>query len=603
MSHFLLTVGVLINVVHNMKLLTELLARRRGNTRSNFSHRFFYRDAIRRPSTVIGKLARAIHAFFLHESPHFERFANLHWTRSVSFPTLALVIGLGLSHGVLALPAMTPLSDQLQGSWFVESAAPEGMIVQVVTFKERGQKIYGTWETLPRWLTGEIDQVKLKNGILSFTLALDGDTASWRGEFHGDETFSMTWIRSDGVPVLTRVFRRASKEALTEAESRAPKDLVTHTLPLPRIQKLPFNGLALTPPMGWNSWNFFKEGVDDKSVREIVDALVKTGLRDAGYTIVTIDDGWQGDRDAAGVIHANTKFPDMRALGEYIHDRGLKFGIYSSPGPITCAGYIGSHGHETEDVRTFISWGVDFLKYDWCFADAVYKTRAEMQSVYQKMGAALQASARPIIYSLCQYGAFDVGSWGRDVGGNLWRTGGDTIEGNRWASMSSRFNLDGDAKDNGPGGWNDPDMMLVGIDGMNVDEYRTHMTLWSMLAAPLIIGNDVRSMSAEVRDILVDKEVLEVDQDVLGRQGSKVRKFGTSEIWVKPLSNGAMAIAFFNRGEEPATIQVRWADLRLGELQQVRDLWRKLDLGTQEGGISASVPRHGSVLLRVTAVH
>lgn len=516
---------------------------------------------------------------------------------------LAVAIELGFAHGASAFPAKAASLGKLQGSWFVESTAPQGMVVEVVTFSRRGQKIDGTWSYLPPWIAGTISHVVVKKGLLSFTVSLDGDTSFWEGEFHGGDTFSMTWIGQGGVLVHTRTFRRASEEALAEARSKAPKNLVIHKLPLPTLQKLPSNGLVRTPPMGWNSWNFFKEAVDDKSIREVADALVKSGLRDAGYTIVTVDDGWQGERDAFGIIHANQKFPDMHALGDYLHSRGFKFGIYTSPGPMTCGGYIGSHGYEAEDVRTFAKWGVDFLKYDWCFADAVYKTRTEMQAVYQKMGQVLQASGRPIIYSVCQYGLFDVGSWGRDVGGNLWRTGGDSVEGDRWTSMSARFTVDGNSRDNGPGGWNDPDMMLVGISGMSLDEYRTHMTLWSMLAAPLIIGNDVRSMSDEVKNILANKDVLEVDQDILGSQGKMVKREGTSEIWVKPLSNGVMAIALFNRGELPVTMRVLWSDLGIGDTQQIRDLWRQLDLGTQREGISLSLPRHGAVLLKAIAGH
>lgn len=531
------------------------------------------------------------------------RYGRGHINRRVACLTiLALLFGAGLALQASALSANDQQLVHLQGSWFVESSTPQGAVVQVVTFKQEDRTVKGIWDFLPAWLPGRIDHVQEKNGVLSFVATWDGDVESWRGEFHGADTFSMTWIGHDGVPVQTRIFRRASKEALAEAGSKAPKILATHALPLPVIKKLHSNGLALRPPMGWNSWNFFKETVDDKSVREIADALVKSGLRDAGYTIVTIDDGWQGERDADGVIQANAKFPDMRALGDYLHSRGLKFGIYSSPGPMTCAGYIGSHGYETEDARTFTSWGVDFLKYDWCFASALYSTRTQMQSVFQKMGAALQRSDRPVIFSVCEYGKFDVGSWGRDVGGNLWRTSGDSIEGNRWASMSLRFTLDGKPENNGPGGWNDPDMMLVGIAGMTVDEYRTHMTLWSMLAAPLIIGNDVRSMSEEVKKILVNRDVLEVDQDALGKQGTSVKKMGTSEIWTRPLSNGATAIAFFNRGELPATIHVQWAELGLDNSQHVRDLWRRTDLGEQKNGFSADVPRHGSVLLKATAL-
>ena len=519
----------------------------------------------------------------------------------VSYRLFALIAGIVLAHDALASSSISMPIDQLEGVWFVESATPQGMLVQVATFKKQGDRLLGTWSLLPRWLTGSIDHVRNRNGRVSFRVTFGpGAVALWKGDFRGGDTLAMTLIGQNGVPIHSRTFRRASRGALAEAELKAPKGLITRVLPLPRIKKLSFNGQALTPPMGWNSWNFFKESIDDKSVRQIADALVQTGLRDAGYTIVTIDDGWQGERDTAGIIHPNVKFPDMRSLADYLHSRGLKFGIYSSPGPLSCGGYLGSHGYEVEDAHTFASWGVDFMKYDWCSAGSIYKTQSDMQALYQKMGEALRDSRRPIIYSICQYGKFDVGSWGRDVGGNLWRTGGDTIEGNRWASMSSRFTSDGDPKDNGPGGWNDPDMMLVGINGLSVEEYRTHMTLWSMLAAPLVIGNDVRSMLPEVKKILLNKEVLQVDQDTLGRQGTRVAKSGQTEVWVKPLSGGALAIALFNRGAWQVNITENWNKLGIVEPQQVRDLWKNRDLGIHRDGISAIVASHSAALLRVT---
>jgi len=478
------------------------------------------------------------------------------------------------------------------------------MIVQTVTFRKQDGAFHGTWKTLPQWISGTVDHVELRNELLTFTVAFGGGAAtSWRGSFSGGDSFSMTWIGSDGVPVKTRLFRRASRETLTKAKVGAPKVLITRKLPLPPLQILQYNGLAARPPMGWNSWNSFKERIDDRTVRETADALVQSGLRDAGYTILTIDDGWQGQRDSTGALRPNSKFPDMRALADYVHSKGLKFGIYSSPGPLTCAAYLGSYGHEADDVRRFTEWGVDFLKYDWCSAGTLFKTKSEMQALYQKMGAALQASGRPIIYSLCQYGAFDVGSWGRVVGGNLWRTGGDSIEGDRWATMSSRFDADGEVANSGPGGWNDPDMMLVGVDGLTIDEYRTHMTLWAMLAAPLIIGNDVRSMPAYIKDILTNKEVLQVDQDLLGKQGARASKSGTSEVWLKPLHDGTVAIALFNRGEAATTVAVRWGDIDLQGRQRVKDLWKGMDLGTFKDGISMNVPRHGSVLLKATGLH
>jgi alpha-galactosidase len=302
-------------------------------------------------------------------------------------------------------------------------------------------------------------------------------------------------------------------------------------------------------------------------------------------------------------LQPNSKFHDIKQLIDYVHSKGLKFGIYNSPGPLSCAGYIGTYGHETQDAQTFAAWGVDLLKYDYCSAGDLYASPAEMQAVYQKMGAALQATGRPIVYSLSQYGMFDVGTWGRKVGGNLWRTGGDSIEGNRWGSLSERFEADGKPQDNGPGGWNDPDMMLIGNGGMTNDESRTNMTLWSILAAPLIIGNDVRRMTPDVRDILMNKEIIAVDQDRLGKQGRRIVKDGTSEVWIRPLSDGSTAVAIFNRGGDGVRVDVKWSALGLADEERVRDLWKHSDVGDLAGGYKTTVVSHGSVFLRATAIH
>src|SRR6185437_3976904 len=243
--------------------------------------------------------------------------------------------------------------------------------------------------------------------------------------------------------------------------------------PLPPVRTLPPNGLALTPPMGWNSWNKFNSKVDDKAVRDTADLMVSTGMRDAGYIYVNIDDTWEGTRDANGNIQSNQKFPDMKALAAYVHSKGLKLGIYSSPGPKTCAGYEGSYRHETQDARTYAAWGIDYLKYDWCSASLVY-TPEEMQGAYEKMALALRATGRPIVLSLCEYGWMDVGEWGAKVGGNLWRTTGDISD--RYDAMARiGFGQNGREGVAGPGHWNDPDMLEIGNGGMTDDEYRTHM--------------------------------------------------------------------------------------------------------------------------------
>jgi len=492
----------------------------------------------------------------------------------------------------------------LVGVWIVESVSPEGMIPETVTFTETERAMSGIWSIWSNWssqdLQGKIEDVNLRDGVLSFTVRFGTFRTSWRGQFRQEERFAMTWRdEKDGHVVRTRLFRRASAEVLKEAKANAPEDLIAQRIPLPQLRALPSNGLASVPPMGWSSWNHFKETIDDQSIRQIADALVSSGLQDAGYIYVDIDDGWQGRRTVKGTLRPNAKFPDMKGLADYVHSKGLKFGIYSVAGPITCADYVGSHGYESLDATTFARWEIDLLKYDWCSAGVIYKTQADMQALYQKMGEALQATGRPIVYSVCQWGQFDVGSWGRKVGGNMWRTGGDSIEGKVWASVSLRFEQHGSPNDSGPGGWNDEDILLIGNGDMTNEEMRTHFTLWSMLASPLILGNDVRSMTPDIRKILLNREVIAIDQDTAGKQGVPVIKRGLCEVWVKPLADGSVAVALFNRGEQDSVIALSWADLNLNGPQKVRDLWRNVDLAGRENGYSDTLPAHGSVLLRV----
>jgi alpha-galactosidase len=356
--------------------------------------------------------------------------------------------------------------------------------------------------------------------------------------------------------------------------------------------------LALTPPMGWNSWNKFADKVDDKTVREIADAMVASGMKDAGYVYVNIDDTWEGERDAQGNIQPNGKFPDMKALADYVHGRGLKIGIYSSPGPKTCAGFAGSYQHEAQDAKTWAAWGIDYLKYDWCSASEVYQP-SDMQAVYRKMSDALKASGRPIVFSLCQYGQQDVWKWGASVGGNLWRTTGDIAD--KWTSMAA-IGFDkqiGHEQYAGPGHWNDPDILEIGNGGMTRTEYVTHMSLWAMLAAPLLAGNDLRDMNEETRQILTNKEVIAVDQDPLGQQGRRVSKEGATEIWAKPLANGDLAVAFFNRSEVMTEVTAYWAVLGLEGKHKVRDLWKHASAGSAKDAYMVDVPQHGVVMLRI----
>jgi alpha-galactosidase len=354
--------------------------------------------------------------------------------------------------------------------------------------------------------------------------------------------------------------------------------------------------IAATPPMGWNSWNHFAERVDDTTIRATADALVSTGLRDAGYIYLNIDDTWAGKRDANGVIHPNEKFPDMKALADYVHSKGLKLGIYSGPGPKTCAGYEGSLGHEEQDAQTYAQWGIDYLKYDWCQPPP--QRVDDMKNAYTKMHEALVKNGRPIVLSLCQYGWHKVWEWGPSVGGNLWRTTGDITD--RYNAMAEiGFNQNGLEKFAGPGHWNDPDMLEVGNGGMNEDEYRTHFSLWAMLAAPLIMGNDLTRMTPYTVEILTNREVIAVDQDPLGKQGFRVAQEGPFEVWMKPMSDGSKVVGLFNRQRTAEQITANFAAIGIHGEATVRDLWLKKDAGTFKNSYSSYVPPHGVVLVRI----
>jgi alpha-galactosidase len=388
--------------------------------------------------------------------------------------------------------------------------------------------------------------------------------------------------------------RRGISETLkkqAEADARRPKTQ------LPELKTLPPNGLAKTPPMGWNSWNLFRTNINDKLIREIADAFVTSGMKDAGYVFINIDDGWQGERDEKGVLHPNSNFGDMKALADYVHSKGLKLGIYSSPGPRTCAQYEGSLGYEAIDAKTYADWGIDYLKYDWCSAARIYPM-TDQQRAYQLMAEYLRRVSRPIVFAICQYGANNGPQWAASAGGNLWRTTGDIRA--AWDSMTRiGFGQNGLEKYAGPGHWNDPDMLEVGNPGLSVEESRTHFSLWCLLAAPLLAGNDVRNMPAEVHDILTNKEVIAVDQDALGKQGYRVAQDGEAEVWAKPLSRNRWACGLFNRSNAPMKVTVKWADLSVKGSPQVRDLWQHKDLGKIADSYTAEVPSHGVVMLQV----
>ncbi len=365
----------------------------------------------------------------------------------------------------------------------------------------------------------------------------------------------------------------------------------------PVLEDLPANGLAQTPPMGWNSWNAFESRIDDKTVRAMADEMVKNGMRDAGFVYVNIDDTWEGVRDAQGNLTANKKFPDMKRLADYIHSKGLKLGIYSSPGTRTCGEYPGSYGHEAQDAKTFAAWGVDLLKYDWCGARMIYQ-KEDLRAVYQTMGDALRESGRPIVYSLCEYGDGDVSTWGAKAGGNLWRTTSDIRD--SWSSMIGNIKKQvPTAAAAGPGHWNDPDMLEIGNGHMTDDEYRTHMSLWALTAAPLLAGNDIRTMTPATRDILLNQEVIAVDQDGLGKQASPVSN-GTLDTWVKPLADGSIAVGVVNMGTVETAATVKLADLGLGtNVKSARNLWKHADVAFVDGAYTARVASHGVLMLRI----
>ncbi len=373
--------------------------------------------------------------------------------------------------------------------------------------------------------------------------------------------------------------------------------------------------VAQTPPMGWNSWNFFAERVTDKDIRGAADQIVATGMKDAGYIYVNIDDTWEAERDASGVLHTNSKFPDMKALADYVHSKGLKLGIYSGPGTKTCGGYTASLDHEQQDADMYASWGIDYLKYDLCSfhrdvmeKQAPHDGAAQMKlmiAAYEKMGKALKTATaktgRPIVYSLCQYGWDSPWEWAPALGGNLWRSTGD-IEA-RWQSIYDiASQQDGLASYAGPGHWNDPDMLEVGNGKLSLAENRTHFSWWAMLAAPLLAGNDLPNMKPEVKAILTNKEVIAIDQDSLGRQGRKAYSDGEVEVWTRDLAGGDVAVAVINVGSDRYATHPFHLNLLRASLSgpaSGKDLWTGKDVTLTEG-MPIELPSHDILLVRLT---
>ena len=378
-----------------------------------------------------------------------------------------------------------------------------------------------------------------------------------------------------------------------------------------------FEGLALTPPMGWNSWNTFACNVDEALIREMTDAVVSSGMKDAGYTYIVIDDCWHGQRDSLGFIHPDPqRFPSgIKVLADYIHSKGLKFGIYSCAGDKTCGGRPGSRGHEYQDAISYAQWGVDYLKYDWC-----NNTGLNSVGAYTTMRDALYAAGRPIVFSLCEWGDTKPWEWAKDVG-HLWRITGDItdcfdceVNHGSWSSWGIIKTIElrkGIRQYAGPGHWNDPDMMEIGR-GMTLNEDRAHFSMWAMLAAPLMAGNDLRNMKKEVTEVLTNKDVLAVDQDSLGVQGLKFNDNENGvETWVKPLKNGDWAICFLNKSEQKQKIDFDWAKKYIADdiskktlntnktTYSIKDLWTKKNLGSTKKNLIAEIPSHDVLMVRL----
>jgi alpha-galactosidase len=379
--------------------------------------------------------------------------------------------------------------------------------------------------------------------------------------------------------------------------------------------------IALTPPLGWNSWNCWGCAVDEQKIRQAADAMVASGLADHGWQYINIDDCWMvkrnstdpvvggPTRDDAGRILTNDRFPDMKALTGYVHGLGLKIGLYISPGPSTCQDYEGSWQHEQLDALQFADWGFDYLKYDWCGYGSLYPrpTLQQMKQPYILMRACLDRVDRDIVYSLCQYGMGDVWKWGAEVGGNCWRTTGDITD--SWGSVSGIGFAQSDlAQYAAPGHWNDPDMLVVGKVGwgptlhdshLTPNEQYTHVSLWCMLCSPLLIGCDLTQLDDFTLGLLTNDEVLEVNQDPLGEQAHRVAQDGQAEVWAKKMEDGSTVVGLFNRGAIESKVTAKWSDLNLSGKKRTHDLWRQKDLGVFTDSFESPVPRHGVVLIRL----
>ncbi len=383
----------------------------------------------------------------------------------------------------------------------------------------------------------------------------------------------------------------------------------------PGLSAQSFDSLAPTPPMGWNSWNNFGCNVSEVLIREMADAMVSSGMADAGYKYIVIDDCWQIDRDSSGNILADPeRFPSgMKALGDYIHNKGLKFGIYSCAGTMTCQARPGSRGYQFQDARQYAAWGVDYLKYDWCYDEG-----QKAEAAYKTMSDALKTCGRPIVFSICEWGENEPWKWGKGIG-HLWRTTPDIrnyyqVELN-WGGLGIVDIIDKQVdlwQYAGPGHWNDPDMLEVGNKGLTYNENVTHFSMWAMLAAPLMAGNDIRNMDTDVKTILTNKEVIAVNQDPLGLQAIKYMDMGEHEVWVKFLVNNEVAICFMNRAEQAWKDTYNWQRSSVYHMDQairftkadysVRDIWKHKDLKPTNEPLELDIPAHGVLMVRLKKI-
>lgn len=370
--------------------------------------------------------------------------------------------------------------------------------------------------------------------------------------------------------------------------------------------------LALTPPMGWNSWNVWGLAVDNDKVKAAADVFLSSGLADRGYNYINIDDGWEAPaRNSNGEIVTNEKFPDIKATSDYVHSKGLRFGIYSSPGTKTCGGYLGSYQHELQDAETYSKWGVDYLKYDWCSYTEVCPDMGnldEQKKPYQLIGDCLKKQPRDIVLSMCQYGMGNVWKWGGSVGGNSWRTTYDIED--TWDCMKDiGFYQSVTAPYAKPGNFNDPDMLVVGwvgwgpklrVSRLTASEQYTHMSLWALLSAPLLIGCDLTRLDDFTMNLLGNSEVIDIDQDALVKSALPAIKDPLYEVWVKELEDGSKAIGIFNLDKNEKTISVDWTKLGIAGKQSVRDVWRQKNIGSFDKTFETTVLPHGVTLIKVT---